>query len=350
METKLVKVDTENPEKSVLTEAAEILKNGGLVAFPTETVYGLGANGLDEKACKRIYEAKGRPSDNPLILTIGDLDGLYKIVGKVTENAKKIIDAFWPGPITLVLPKADCVPETVTGGLDTVAVRYPSNKIARELIKIAGIPVAAPSANSSGKPSPTRASHVEFDLNGKIEMIIDGGAADWGLESTILDVSENKPVLLRPGAVTQDMIEDVVGEIDVDPAVYSKPDGNIVPKAPGMKYKHYSPSAKVILVSGSMENVISTINEKISADEKNGLRVGVMATTQTKDRYIGGEVLVVGDRTKPETIGANLFKILRKFDFIGVDIVYSEVFDEDGEGAAIMNRLNKAAGFNYIKC
>ncbi len=350
METKLVKVDTENPEKSVLTEAAEILKNGGLVAFPTETVYGLGANGLDEKACKRIYEAKGRPSDNPLILTIGDLDGLYKIVGKVTENAKKIIDAFWPGPITLVLPKADCVPETVTGGLDTVAVRYPSNKIARELIKIAGIPVAAPSANSSGKPSPTRASHVEFDLNGKIEMIIDGGAADWGLESTILDVSEDKPVLLRPGAVTQDMIEDVVGEIDVDPAVYSKPDGNIVPKAPGMKYKHYSPSAKVILVSGSMENVISTINEKISADEKNGLRVGVMATTQTKDRYIGGEVLVVGDRTKPETIGANLFKILRKFDFIGVDIVYSEVFDENGEGAAIMNRLNKAAGFNYIKC
>ena len=350
METKLVKVDTENPEKSVLTEAAEILKNGGLVAFPTETVYGLGANGLDEKACKRIYEAKGRPSDNPLILTIGDLDGLYKIVGKVTENAKKIIDAFWPGPITLVLPKADCVPETVTGGLDTVAVRYPSNKIASELIKIAGIPVAAPSANSSGKPSPTRASHVEFDLNGKIEMIIDGGAADWGLESTILDVSEDKPVLLRPGAVTQDMIEDVVGEIDVDPAVYSKPDGNIVPKAPGMKYKHYSPSAKVILVSGSMENVISTINEKISADEKNGLRVGVMATTQTKDRYIGGEVLVVGDRTKPETIGANLFKILRKFDFIGVDIVYSEVFDEDGEGAAIMNRLNKAAGFNYIKC
>lgn len=350
METKLVKVDTENPEKSVLTEAAEILKNGGLVAFPTETVYGLGANGLDEKACKRIYEAKGRPSDNPLILTIGDLDGLYKIVGKVTENAKKIIDAFWPGPITLVLPKADCVPETVTGGLDTVAVRYPSNKIARELIKIAGIPVAAPSANSSGKPSPTRASHVEFDLNGKIEMIIDGGAADWGLESTILDVSEDKPVLLRPGAVTQDMIEEVVGEIDVDPAVYSKPDGNIVPKAPGMKYKHYSPSAKVILVSGSMENVISTINEKISTDEKNGLRVGVMATTQTKDRYIGGEVLVVGDRTKPETIGANLFKILRKFDFIGVDIVYSEVFDKDGEGAAIMNRLNKAAGFNYIKC
>ena len=351
MKTIVAKVDLRQASSAeVIQTAAKILQEGGLVAFPTETVYGLGANGLDEKACKRIYEAKGRPSDNPLILTIGDLDGLYKIVGKVTENAKKIIDAFWPGPITLVLPKADCVPETVTGGLDTVAVRYPSNKIARELIKIAGIPVAAPSANSSGKPSPTRASHVEFDLNGKIEMIIDGGAADWGLESTILDVSEDKPVLLRPGAVTQDMIEDVVGEIDVDPAVYSKPDGNIVPKAPGMKYKHYSPSAKVILVSGSMENVISTINEKISADEKNGLRVGVMATTQTKDRYIGGEVLVVGDRTKPETIGANLFKILRKFDFIGVDIVYSEVFDEDGEGAAIMNRLNKAAGFNYIKC
>ncbi len=350
METKLVKVDIENPEQDILEEAAEILRNGGLVAFPTETVYGLGANGLDESACKKIYEAKGRPSDNPLILTIGDIDGLYPIVGRVTENAKKIIDAFWPGPITLVLPKAECVPSAVTGGLDTVAVRYPSNKIARELIRTAGIPVAAPSANSSGKPSPTRASHVAFDLNGKIEMIIDGGAADWGLESTILDVSSDKPVLLRPGAVTQEMIERVVGEIDVDPAVYSKPSADIVPKAPGMKYKHYSPSAKVILVSGKWENVIETINKKVKEDEGNGLKVGIMATVQTKDSYIGGNVLVVGDRDKPETIGANLFKILRKFDFIGADVVYSEVFDEDGEGAAIMNRLNKAAGFNYIKC
>ena len=239
MNTKLVKVDIENPDMNILGEAAEILRNGGLVAFPTETVYGLGANGLDEQACKKIYEAKGRPSDNPLILTIGDISGLYPIVSRVTPNAEKIINAFWPGPITLVLPKAECVPMTVTGGLDTVAVRFPSNKIARELIKAAGIPVAAPSANSSGKPSPTRASHVEFDLNGKIDMIIDGGAADWGLESTILDVSEDRPVLLRPGAVTQEMIEEVVGKIDVDPAVFSKPSGDIVPKAPGMKYKHY---------------------------------------------------------------------------------------------------------------
>lgn len=350
METKLVKVDSENPERELLTEAAEILRKGGLVAFPTETVYGLGANGLDGDACKRIYEAKGRPSDNPLILTIGDISGLYPIVSRVTENAEKIIDAFWPGPITLVLPKADCVPSAVTGGLDTVAVRYPSNKIARELIKLAGIPVAAPSANSSGKPSPTRASHVAFDLDGKIDMIIDGGAADWGLESTILDVSEDKPVLLRPGAVTQEMIEKVVGPIDVDPAVYSKPSKDIVPKAPGMKYKHYSPSAKVILVSGPGDNVIRTINEKVREDEAKGLKVGIMATVQTENSYESGNVLVVGDRDKPETIGANLFKILRKFDFIGADVVYSEVFDEDGEGAAIMNRLNKAAGFNYIRC
>lgn len=350
METKLVKVDSENPERELLKEAAEILRKGGLVAFPTETVYGLGANGLDGDACKRIYEAKGRPSDNPLILTIGDISGLYPIVSRVTENAQKIIDDFWPGPITLVLPKADCVPSAVTGGLDTVAVRYPSNKIARELIKLAGIPVAAPSANSSGKPSPTRASHVAFDLDGKIDMIIDGGAADWGLESTILDVSEDKPVLLRPGAVTQEMIEKVVGPIDVDPAVYSKPSKDIVPKAPGMKYKHYSPSAKVILVSGPGDNVIRTINEKVREDEAKGLKVGIMATVQTENSYESGNVLVVGDRDKPETIGANLFKILRKFDFIGADVVYSEVFDEDGEGAAIMNRLNKAAGFNYIRC
>lgn len=350
METKIVRVDSENPDLNVLKEAAEILKNGGLVAFPTETVYGLGANGLDEKACRKIYEAKGRPSDNPLILTIGDVSGLYPIVGKVTENAEKIIEAFWPGPITLVLPKADCVPLTVTGGLDTVAIRFPSNTVARELIKAAGIPVAAPSANSSGKPSPTRASHVEYDLNGKIDMIIDGGPAEWGLESTILDVSVDKPVLLRPGAITKEMIEKIVGEIDVDPAVYMKPAVNIVPKAPGMKYKHYSPAARVTLVSGKREDVIRTINNKIAEDSSRGLSVGVMATEQTKNFYKGGHVLVVGDREKPETIGANLFKILRKFDYIGVDVVYSEVFDESGEGAAIMNRLNKAAAFNYIKC
>ena len=350
MITKLVKVDAERPDLNVLREAADILRNGGLVAFPTETVYGLGANGLDAEACKKIYEAKGRPSDNPLILTIGDLNGLYPIVNKVTENAEKIIKAFWPGPITLVLPKADCVPDTVTGGLDTVAIRFPSHAVARELIKLAGIPVAAPSANSSGKPSPTRASHVEFDLNGKIDMIIDGGPAEWGLESTILDVSEDKPVLLRPGAVTKEMIEGVVGEIDVDPAVYMKPSADIVPKAPGMKYKHYSPSARVILVSGSRDNVIKKINEKTEEDLKKGLSVGIMATEQTKDCYKAGKILVVGDREKPETIGANLFKILRKFDYIGADVVYSEVFDEDGEGAAIMNRLNKAAAFNYIRC
>lgn len=350
METKLVRVDSQNPDLIVLKEAAEILKNGGLVAFPTETVYGLGANGLDEVACKKIYEAKGRPSDNPLILTIGDVSGLYPIVSNVTENAEKIIRTFWPGPITLVLPKADCVPTTVTGGLNTVAIRFPSNTVARELIKAAGIPVAAPSANSSGKPSPTRASHVEYDLNGKIDMIIDGGPAEWGLESTILDVSVDKPVLLRPGAITKEMIEEVVGEIDVDPAVYMKPTADIVPKAPGMKYKHYSPSAKVTLVSGKRADVIRTINDKTAEDSNSGLSVGIMATEQTKNAYKGGHVLVVGDRDKPETIGSNLFKILRKFDYIGVDVVYSEVFDENGEGAAIMNRLNKAAAFNYIKC
>ncbi|GFI61468.1 threonylcarbamoyl-AMP synthase [Clostridiales bacterium] len=350
MKTKIVKVDAENPDRSVLEEAAEILRKGGLVAFPTETVYGLGANGFDGVACAKIYEAKGRPSDNPLILTIGDMSGLYPIVGEVSNTAKKLIDVFWPGPITFVMPKAECVPDVVTGGLDTVAIRYPSNKVASELIKIAGIPVAAPSANSSGKPSPTRASHVEFDLSGKIDMIIDGGAAEWGLESTILDISTQKPVLLRPGAVTREMIEAVVGEIDVDPAVYLKPSQNIVPKAPGMKYKHYSPAAKVILVSGNRENVIETINNRVEADIISGLKVGILATEQTKADYNQGEVLVAGDRNKPETIGANLFKMLRKFDYIGADVVYSEVFDEEGEGAAIMNRLNKAAGFNYIRC
>lgn len=348
MDTILAKVDYDNPDMSQIKKAADILKRGGLVAFPTETVYGLGGNGLDASACRKIYEAKGRPSDNPLILHISDISQLDPIVSKIPEKAKAIMNKFWPGPLTIIFPKAECVPKEITGGFDTVAVRFPSHKIARLIIQEAGLPIAAPSANSSGKPSPTRASHVEFDLFGKIDMIVDGGATEVGLESTIIDVTNETPMLLRPGAITREMIEEVIGHIDVDPAVFSKPDKNLVPKAPGMKYTHYSPKASVILVKGDIEKVVEKINNLAENDEKQGVKVGIMATLQTKDKYSFGTVLDVGDRENPETIGSNLFKMLRKFDFLGVDVVYSEVFDEAGEGAAIMNRLNKAAGYNYI--
>ena len=348
MNTILAKIDYDDPDLSQIRKAADILKRGGLVAFPTETVYGLGGNGLDALAGKKIYEAKGRPSDNPLILHISDISMLSRIVSEIPKKAYAIMEKFWPGPLTLIFPKADIVPYEITGGLETVAVRFPSHKIAQLLIKEADLPIAGPSANSSGKPSPTRASHVMYDLSGRIDMILDAGATEVGLESTILDITSEVPVLLRPGAITREMIEEVIGKIEVDPAVFLKPSKDLVPKAPGMKYTHYSPKADITLVRGDLEKVVQKINSLTLEDEKKGVKVGIMATTQTKDKYKSGTVLVVGDREKPETIGSNLFRILRKFDFLEVDVVYSEVFDESGEGVAIMNRLNKSAGYKYI--
>lgn len=349
MKTILAKVDLRQPEAmEIIQTAAKILQEGGLVAFPTETVYGLGGNGLDSEACEKIYIAKGRPSDNPLILHISEFEELNPIVREISPAAQKLMDAFWPGPLTMVFPKSDIVPEKATGGLDTVAVRFPNHPVARAIIKAAGLPIAAPSANSSGKPSPTRASHVEFDLNGKIDMIVDGGAAEWGLESTIVDVSGEVPMILRPGAVTKEMMEEVVGTVEIDPAILQKPAADLKPKAPGMKYTHYSPKAEVILVKGETTAVADEINRLAAEDMAHGLKTGVMATEETKDLYKADIVLSLGSRERPEEIGANLFKYLRKFDFLGAERVYSEVFSEEGEGMAIMNRLNKAAGYCVI--
>jgi len=349
MKTILAKADlSQSDSAEVIQTAAKILREGGLVAFPTETVYGLGGNGLDNSACEKIYIAKGRPSDNPLILHISEFEELNPIVREISPAAKKLMDAFWPGPLTMVFPKSDIVPEKATGGLDTVAVRFPNHPVARAIIHAAGLPIAAPSANSSGKPSPTRASHVEFDLNGKIDMIVDGGAAEWGLESTIVDVSGEVPMILRPGAVTKEMMEEVVGTVEIDPAILQKPAADLKPKAPGMKYTHYSPKAEVILVKGEMKAVVDEINRLAAADTAQGFKTGVMATEETKDLYKADIVLSLGSRERPEQIGANLFKYLRKFDFLGAERVYSEVFSEEGEGMAIMNRLNKAAGYQTI--
>lgn len=349
MKTIVAKVDAESPASAeAILQAGEILRAGGLVAFPTETVYGLGGNGLDAKACEKIYIAKGRPSDNPLILHIAELDELDAIVRGKSPAAEKLMQAFWPGPLTLIFPKAEIVPEKATGGLDTVAVRFPNHPVARAIIKAAGLPIAAPSANSSGKPSPTRASHVAFDLDGKIDMIVDGGAAEWGLESTIVDVSGEIPMLLRPGAVTREMLEAVVGKVEIDPAILQKPAADLKPKAPGMKYTHYSPKAEVILVQGGRLAVAKEIDRLAAEGMAQGKKIGVMATEETKALYHADVVLSLGSRAHPEEIGANLFKILRKFDFLGVEQVYSEVFSEEGEGMAIMNRLRKAAGYRVI--
>lgn len=346
--TKVVKIDRDNPDMNLIDEAATILLNGGLVAFPTETVYGIGANSLNPDAVAKIFIAKGRPQDNPLILHIAEFQDLFKYAKNVPNDALKLARQFWPGPLTMIFEKSDIVPPINTAGMNTVAIRMPSNKIAHALIKRAGVPVSAPSANLSGKPSPTDASHVISDLYGRVDMIIDGGRCDVGVESTVVDMTGEIPTILRPGGITKEMIMDVVGSVDVDPIVYKKPSFDVKPKAPGMKYKHYSPDAEVYIVKGNLGDVIKKIQELTEFQLNNGKKVGIMATEQTCEKYRNGEVLVVGSRERPETIAKNLFRCLREFDKKGVDVVYAEGFDYDEIGLAIMNRLEKAAGYKEI--
>lgn len=347
METKLFRIKGEEGEEG-LRQAAWILRQGGLVAFPTETVYGLGANALDEEAARKIYAAKGRPSDNPLIAHISSIEELKPLVTEIPEAGRKLSEAFWPGPLTMVFPKSSQVPRGTTGGLDTVAVRMPGTETARRLIAMAGVPVAAPSANLSGRPSPTTAQHVWQDMNGRIDIILDEGPVGIGLESTIVDVSGGKPVLLRPGAITRKMLESVVGDVDIDPAILGKPAENIRPKAPGMKYRHYAPKANLILVEGDESLVVEKINELVRAETEKGRRVGIICTEETRKSYTQGILLSVGNRNRQDTIAHNLFAVLRQFDDLQVDCIYSESFSRDDLGYAIMNRLTKASGYQII--
>lgn len=352
MNTKrIILKDRENPDSEQLKEPAKILREGGLVAFPTETVYGLGANALNEEAAKKIYEAKGRPSDNPLIAHIADFDDLLPLVMEVPEAGKKLMEAFWPGPLTLIFPKSSLVPYGTTGGLDTVAVRMPADPAASALIRLAGVPIAAPSANTSGRPSPTTADHVWQDMNGKIQMIVDGGAVGIGVESTIIDVSGDEPMILRPGAVTQEMVSAVLGkEICLDPAIISGPlKADVKPKAPGMKYKHYAPKADLTLVEGNTEAVVSAINKMTEEKLEAGYRVGVICTDETSDLYPGGMIRSIGSRLKEESVAHNLYAVLREFDDLDADYIFSESFSRSHLGQAIMNRLTKAAGYHIIK-
>ena len=331
-----------------IRRAGEILKRGGLVAFPTETVYGLGANALDEKAAAKIYGAKGRPSDNPLIVHIADWEAIYKIAVDIPKEAKLLADAFWPGPLTMVLKKSDAVPLTTTGGLPTVAVRMPNHEIARALIRSGGGYVAAPSANTSGRPSPTKAEHVAEDMDGVIDMIIDGGDSHIGLESTIVDLTEGTPTILRPGYINQQMLEDVLGHVETDRALISE-DENIRPKAPGMKYRHYAPKAELFIVEGEEQNVREKMNRLIEENKAAGRKAGVICTDESSSCYHGGIVKSIGSRADEITIAQHLYSILRDFDEMDVSVIYSESFDTPQMGQAIMNRLIKAAGHQIIK-
>ncbi len=350
MDTKIVRItDKEQLKDEELLEAARILREGGLVAFPTETVYGLGGNALDEHASEKIYAAKGRPSDNPLIAHISCMEELPALVREVPEAGRRLAEAYWPGPLTMIFRKKDEVPYETTGGLETVAVRMPSDPVASRLIRLAGVPVAAPSANTSGRPSPTRAEHVIEDLNGKIDMIIDGGQVGIGVESTIVDVSGETPVLLRPGAVTMEMLEAVLGRVDIDPAITGPVSADIKPKAPGMKYRHYAPKAEMVLVEGEMEQVVRYINQETKKAQKEGKTVGIICTEESRNLYPEGILEVIGSREHEETVAHNLFAVLREFDNRKVDCIFSESFSRDQLGQAIMNRLCKAAGYHIVK-
>lgn len=351
MDTEIFEIHTDEENRVVETDtikrAGEIIRSGGLVAFPTETVYGLGGDALNPEASRKIYEAKGRPSDNPLIVHIASHVDLEKVAAAVPDKAFLLAERFWPGPLTMILPKNDHIPVETTGGLSTVAIREPDHPVALALIREGGF-IAAPSANMSGKPSPTTADHVKEDLAGRIDMILDGGSVGIGVESTILDLTEEIPTILRPGFITAGDLSEIIGEVLIDPGIIA-PDSNIRPKAPGMKYRHYAPKAELILVSGRKDNVTAKINAFTEASLSEGKKVGILATEETKTSYPNGLVLSIGSRLREETIARHLYGILRSFDETGVDLIYSECFEDEGIGLAIMNRLRKAAGQRIIK-
>ncbi len=385
METKRVIIgDAAHPRDEELLEAAQILREGGLVAFPTETVYGLGGNGLDERSARKIYAAKGRPSDNPLILHIASMEALGPLVAEISEGARRMAARYWPGPLTMIFPKSKIVPYGTTGGLDTVAVRMPADPVARRLIALAGVPVAAPSANTSGRPSPTTADHVWQDMEGKIDLLVDGGPVGIGLESTIVDVSGQVPALLRPGAVTREMVEEVLGPTEVDPAVAGPIAEGTAPKAPGMKYKHYAPKGELTLIQLKEETVrelhrpgsplYEQVRSEISAFWKEsekadvesfymariadreacrmeaaGAKVGVICTDETIAVYRTGLKRSIGKRSQADTVARNLYGVLREMDDLGVAYIYCESFAKDQIGFAVMNRLDKAAGHRILK-
>lgn len=359
-------------DAGAIEQASDILRAGGLVAFPTETVYGLGGNALSRDAAQKIYSAKGRPSDNPLIVHIAELGDVYKLASDVPPKAELLMHAFWPGPMTLIFNKKLLVPPETTGGLDTVAIRMPSHPGALSLIKESGIYIAAPSANTSGRPSPTTAIHVANDLSSRIDMILDGGPVGIGIESTIVDMTGDTPAILRPGFITKKMLEEIIGHVDIDPAII-RPDPAARPKAPGMKYTHYAPKGDLTIVAhgegsasdacdgaaydigedaashaGAKERVAARINEMIRDAEARGLKCAILTTAENKNLYTGGEIILLGDSASGPTVAARLYSALRTCDDIGADMILSESFSENEIGGAVMNRLMKAAGQQII--
>ena len=347
MKTQVFTIKDNQINQQDMKAAAEIIRSGGLVAFPTETVYGLGGDATRADASRKIYEAKGRPSDNPLIVHIADFSQLGQIVEKVPPEAELLAKHFWPGPLTMILHKNHVIPYETTGGLDTVAIRMPAHPVALAFLRESGCMIAAPSANTSGRPSPTSAAHVREDLQGRIDGIIDGGEVEIGIESTIIDLTEETPCVLRPGYITMDMLREVLGEVKLDPGIVSE-NTKVPPKAPGMRYRHYAPKADMTLVEGNAAKVVAKINQMAEQAKSRGYKVGIVATEETKASYRWGEVVSIGSREDEAEVAHHLYRVLRKFDELGVDVIYSESFDTAGVGQAVMNRLLKAAGHKRV--
>lgn len=347
MKTNIIKLsekDTSKDDKN-LERITNTLKRGGLVVFPTETVYGLGANGLDKNACEGIFKAKGRPNDNPLILHIAHISQLDELVKEVPKIAQKCIKKFWPGPLTIIFKKSDLVPKEVTGGLETVAIRMPSNKIAHKILADVMLPIAAPSANISGRPSPTKAEHVIEDLMGKVDIIVDGGHTVVGIESTVLDVTSDPPMILRPGKITLEDLQKVDKNISIDHTTIDAKN-KTVPKSPGQKYKHYAPKGMAICFVGDLNNVVAEINKRLESCKG---KSAVLATSETKDKYFGADlVLDLGSRENLEEVANSLFDLLRICDEKKVEYIFAEGFDLKGIGLSIMNRLLKACAGRIV--
>ena len=348
--TRMLKVNSQQPDIKKVREAASIIREGGLVAFPTETVYGLGANALDGKAILSLFEAKKRPLDNPPIIHVADENDVFRLAVEIQPIAERLMRSFWPGPLTLVFRRSDNVPEVTTAGLNTIAVRMPNHRVALALIRESGCPIAAPSANLAGKPSPTSAQHVFDDLNGRIDAILDGGMTRIGVESTVLDLSVKAPQILRPGGTSLEALTRAVGDVKLHPFVSAEKEIPIKKiRSPGMKHRHYAPNAKVIVVEGNIPDVIAKVKELAEFYKLRDVKVGVLATDETSATYRVSVVRSLGSRYNLEVIAKNLFRLLRELDGEGIEIIIAEGVPTEGLGLAVMNRLRKASAYNIIK-
>ncbi|MCW4020143.1 MAG: L-threonylcarbamoyladenylate synthase [Candidatus Bathyarchaeota archaeon] len=348
--TIVLNVNREEPEMVKIREAAAVIRSGGLVAFPTETVYGLGADALNPNAVARIYAAKKRPLDNPIIVHVARKEDIHILSEEAPKSANKLMEAFWPGPLTLVLKASRIVPKATTGGLETVAIRMPSFKVALALIRESAVPIAAPSANLAGKPSPTTAQHVERDLGGRIDLILDAGPTEVGVESTVLDLTTTPPQVLRPGGVPYEELKDVLGRVELHPSVVADRSVRLVKvRSPGVKHKHYAPNAEIVVVEGRLDAAVMKVQELADHYMEMSRKVGILATDETEFRYRANVIKCLGSRKDLATMARNLFRLLREFDEEEVDVIVAEGVPQRGLGLAVMNRLRKASGFNIVK-